>query len=185
MNAVFRNAAIAAAVFGLLTTPALAASPKVEKAAAAPVAAAADGKAGGAVTVNGKTTNLTFAYARSVPGSDKTKNNVELILSDVALDAKALADPFVRVDMAKAGKLHAFEIIVNAEGAPVSTTWRHNGFKGPTPSGLDSGRVHQEGVRRKDRRGRVQERRARRLLRQHLRFRCDLPGGDRPLTAQP
>ena len=40
--------------------------------------------------------------------------------------------------MAKAGKLHAFEITIDAAGTPVSTAWRHDGFKGPMPSGLSS-----------------------------------------------
>ena len=69
---------------------------------------------------------------------DKNTKDVEVILSDVALDAKALGDEFVRAGLAKAGKLHAFEITINAAGVPVSTTWRHDGFKGPTPGGLSS-----------------------------------------------
>ena len=43
--------------------------------------------------------------------------------------------------MAKAGKHHTFEIIINDEGKPISTVWRHDGFKGPTPSGLSSADV--------------------------------------------
>jgi hypothetical protein len=59
-------------------------------------------------------------------------------VSDVPLDAKALSDPFVRGDLADAGKLHAFEITIDATGTPISTVWRDNGFKGPMPSGLSS-----------------------------------------------
>jgi hypothetical protein len=74
-------------------------------------ARAADGKAEGTITVNGKTTKLTHAYARAVPGFfDKTKEDVEVILSDAALDGKALTDQFERIHMADAGKLHAFEM---------------------------------------------------------------------------
>ncbi|HLJ21098.1 MAG TPA: hypothetical protein VKU84_12910, partial [Stellaceae bacterium] len=51
---------------------------------------------------------------------------------------KALTDEFVRAGMAKEGKLHAFEITIDATGKPVSTAWRHDGFKGPMPSGLSS-----------------------------------------------
>ena len=61
-----------------------------------------------------------------------------MIVSDAPLDAKALADEFVRATMAKEAKLHAFEIIIDATGTPISTDWRHDGFKGPTPSGLSS-----------------------------------------------
>src|SRR3954467_8984229 len=96
----------------------------------------ADGTAEGTLTVNGKVTKVAYAYARSVPGFfDKSTMDTEVIVSDVPLDAKALADPFVRGDLAEAGKLHAFEIIIDASGTPISTAWRDNGFKGPTPSG--------------------------------------------------
>jgi hypothetical protein len=107
----------------------------------------ADGKADGTLTVNGKVTKVAFAYAKSVPGFfDKSVNDTLVIVSDVSLDAKALADQFVRSKMADAGKLHAFEITVNAEGRPISTTWRSNGFKGPTPSGLSTADVFTKNV---------------------------------------
>jgi Domain of unknown function (DUF4878) len=106
---------------------------------ASPVAFAADGKAEGTLTVNGKTTKLSYAYARAVKGFfDKTKEDVEIVLSDVPLEGKALEDEFERIHMADAGKLHAFEITIDAEGKPISTSFRHNGFKGPSPSGLSS-----------------------------------------------
>lgn len=99
----------------------------------------ADGKAEGTLTVNGKTTTVAYAYARSVPGFfDKSTNDTQVIVSDVPLDEKAQTDEFVRNDLADAGKLHAFEITIDATGTPISTTWRHNGFTGPTPSGLSS-----------------------------------------------
>jgi hypothetical protein len=102
-------------------------------------AAPADGTAEGTLTVNGKVTKVAFAYARSVPGFvDKNTNDTLVIVSDVPLDAAALADEFVRIGMAKEGKLHAFEITIDASGAPISTAWRHDGFKGPMPSGLSS-----------------------------------------------
>jgi hypothetical protein len=102
----------------------------------------ADGTASGTLTVNGKTTKVAYAYARSVPGFfDKNTNDTRVIVSDVPLDAKALSDGFVRGDLADAGKLHAFEITIDASGTPVSTAWRDNGFKGPMPSGLSSADV--------------------------------------------
>ena len=101
--------------------------------------AAAEGKAEGTLTVNGKTTNVKYAYASAEPGFfDKTKEDVTVIVSDVPLDAKALEDQFERIHMADADKLHAFEITIDAEGKPISTAFRHNGFKGPSPSGLSS-----------------------------------------------
>jgi hypothetical protein len=90
--------------------------------------------------VNGKVTKVAYAYARSVPGFfDKNTQDTQVIVSDVPLDAKALSDEFVRGDLADAGKLHAFEITIDASGTPISTAWRDNGFKGaPAPSGLSS-----------------------------------------------
>ena len=108
-------------------------------AALAPRARAADGKAEGTITVNGKTTRLSYAYARAVKGFfDKTKEDVEVVLSDVPLEGKAREDPFERMHMAEAGKLHAFEITIDAEGKPISTAFRDNGFKKASPSGLSS-----------------------------------------------
>ena len=108
-------------------------------AAVAPPADAADGKAEGTLTVNGKVTKLSYAYARAVKGFfDKTKEDVEVILTDVPLEAKALEDQFERMHMADAGKLHAFEITIDAEGKPISTAFRDSGFKKASPSGLSS-----------------------------------------------
>ena len=99
----------------------------------------ADGTASGTLTVNGKTTKVAYAYARSVPGFfDKNTKDTKVIVSDVPLDAAALSDDFARSGLAEAGKLHAFEIIIDASGTPISTAWRDNGFKGPMPSGLSS-----------------------------------------------
>lgn len=102
-------------------------------------AAAAEGKAEGKLTVNGKTTDVKYAYASAGPGFfDKTKEDVTVIVSDVPLDAKALEDEFERIHMADAGKLHAFEITFGADAKPISTSFRHNGFTKASPSGLSS-----------------------------------------------
>jgi hypothetical protein len=135
MTALTRRAALALAGFALLTTALAATEGRADS-------SLADGKATGTLTVNGKTTNVGFAYARSVPGFfDKSSNDTEVIVSDAPLDAKALADNFARSELAEAGKLHAFEITIDASGKPISTTWRHNGFTGPVPSGLSSADV--------------------------------------------
>jgi hypothetical protein len=127
-----RRAAIAVAALGLLTTSPLVTDGRAD-------AALADGKAEGTLTVNGKTTKVAFAYARSVPGFiDANTKDILVIVSDVPLDANALADDSVRAGLAKDGKLHAFEITIDASGMPVSTAWRHDGFNDPVPSGLSS-----------------------------------------------
>jgi hypothetical protein len=105
----------------------------------APAASAAGGKADGTITVNGKTAKLVHAYAWAEAGFfDKSKEDVHVVLSDVPLPPKALEDQFERIHMAEAGKLHAMEITINADGQPISTSFRDNGFKGPSPSGLSS-----------------------------------------------
>ena len=102
----------------------------------------ADGKAEGTLTVNGKTTKVAYAYARQQPGFfDKNTMDTLVIVSDVPLDAKALADDFARIDLAKQGKLHAFEITIDATGTPISTVWRHEGFGDAMPSGISSSDV--------------------------------------------
>jgi len=135
MTALTRRNALGLAAFALLTTALAATDGRADS-------ALGDGKAAGTLTVNGKITNVAFAYAQSVPGFfDKNTNDTEVIVSDVPLDAKALADNFARADLAGAGKLHAFEITINAAGRPISTGWRHNGFDGPVPTGLSSADV--------------------------------------------
>jgi len=100
---------------------------------------AAEGKADGKITVNGKSTEMKYAYAFAGPGFfDKTKEDVTVIVSDVPLDAKALEDEFERIHMADAGTLHAFEITFDADQKPISTSFRHNGFTKASPSGLSS-----------------------------------------------
>jgi Domain of unknown function (DUF4878) len=101
--------------------------------------AAAEGKAEGKLTVNGKSTDVKYAYASAGPGFfDKTKEDVTVIVSDVPLEGKALEDEFERIHMADAGKLHAFEITFGADAKPISTSFRHNGFTKASPSGLSS-----------------------------------------------
>jgi len=132
-----RRAALVAAAFALVTTG-LTATPSPAQTASA----LADGKADGTLTVNGKATKVAFAYARSVADPfDSAAKDTLVIVSDVAIDAKALGDEFARIQLGDKGKIHAFEITVDATGKPISTVWRHNGFKGPAPSGLSTADV--------------------------------------------
>ena len=131
MNGLTRRTAVRMIVLGLAMTSLVTTDGRADT--------PADSKAEGTLTVNGKTVKVGFAYARMVPGfSDPDTKDIKVIVSDAPLPPEALADEFVRIGMAKEGKLHAFEITINAEGTPVSTAWRHDGFKGPMPSGLSS-----------------------------------------------
>ena len=100
---------------------------------------AGSGSASGTVTVNEKTSKIAFAYAHEVKGFfDPTKPDIEVILSDVALSAKALTSFGERGRLADAGRIHTFEITINRSGKPVSSAFYNNGFGGASPSGLDS-----------------------------------------------
>jgi hypothetical protein len=80
------------------------------------MALAAAGTASGTFTVKGKAWKLTHAYAKAKPhGTDKTKEEIEVILSDVPLDAKVLDDPtpFGLIDLSRADKLHAIRFFIS------------------------------------------------------------------------
>lgn len=125
-------AAVAAVAVGMLASP-------PSPAAAAPKAAETASNASGTITVNGTITKVQYGYAHQVKGFfDPKKNDVEIVLSDAPLSGAALTDSFARKDLSDAGKIHTFEITINSKAIPVSSTFHHGGFKGPTPSGLDS-----------------------------------------------
>jgi hypothetical protein len=87
------------------------------------------GTADGTLTVAGKTTPLTYAYARAGQGFfDKTKEDILVILSDVPLAQAALEDEFARHQMAADGKLHAVEVTLNSEKEPISGGLLHEAF---------------------------------------------------------
>jgi hypothetical protein len=98
--------------------------------------------ASGTVAVNGVTTKIRYGYARQTTGFfDAKKNDVEIVLSDVPLVGASLTDSFERGNLASKGTIHTFEIILNSAGVPVSSSFRHGGFKGPSPSGFDTSDV--------------------------------------------
>lgn len=84
-------------------------------------ASAGDGTARGQLTLNHQTTPLAFAYASAQPGFfDKSKEDLRIVLSDVALPADALKDVFTLIHLARDGKVHAVEVVLNADGQPIS-----------------------------------------------------------------
>ncbi len=148
----------------------------------APRAAAAEGKAEGKLTVNGKTTDVKYAYAWAGPGFfDKTKEDVTVIVSDVPLDAKALEDEFERIHMADAGKLHAFEITFGADAqAHLHVLPSQRIHEGEPERPVQRGRLREEDVRREDRGGALQERETARVLRLDVRVRRGVQGRHHP-----
>jgi hypothetical protein len=80
------------------------------------MAVAAEGTASGTFTVKGKAWKLAHAYAKAKPdGSNKGKEEIEVTLSDVPLDAKVLDDPtpFGLIDLSRADKLHAIRFFIS------------------------------------------------------------------------
>jgi hypothetical protein len=79
------------------------------------------GTATGEVSVNGKTVPLRHAYALSRP-----EGGVFILLTDVPLSAKELADGQERLRLARAGKLHAVMVPVGADKKATGTVFLHN-----------------------------------------------------------
>lgn len=100
------------------------------------MAAAADGKADGTLTVAGKPVKLAYAYASTQPGFfDKKTEDTVVLLTDVPLTGKALDDSFQRSNLAKQGKLHCLEVTINSQKQPISVTIRHPSFRMPQSGG--------------------------------------------------
>ena len=92
-------------------------------------APAAEGTTSGTFTVKGKATKIAYAYAFSIPNPmDKTKQAIRVVLSDVAIEPKVLADPspFGIGDLARAGKLHAIEALISVPDKAVLATQMHD-----------------------------------------------------------
>ena len=96
--------------------------------AAAAIAAspAEEGTAAGTLKVGTATTPLAHAYARAEKGFfDKKKEDIRVILTDVALPESALADEFERHHLAEAGKLHGIEVVIDAQKQPIAGVILH------------------------------------------------------------
>lgn len=96
------------------------------------IVAAAGGTATGTFTVQGKATPMAYAYASAkADASDKSKEEIHVIVSDVALDDKVLTDPtpFGLQDLTKANKLHGIKFIINPEKQVISTSMYDAAFK--------------------------------------------------------
>jgi hypothetical protein len=88
-----------------------------------------EGTASGSLTIAGKTTPLTYAYARAEKGFfDPSKEDIRVILTDVPLSDEELADESARSRLAEAGKLHSVEVVINAEKQPIAGVLRHAAF---------------------------------------------------------
>ena len=95
----------------------------------AAVAVADDSTATGKLTLGGKAAALTHVYALAQPDTfDKTKENVLIVLSDVAVPDDSLWDDFPGLKLAGAGKLHAILVVLNADRSVKSASILHSAF---------------------------------------------------------
>ena len=94
-------------------------------------AAGREGAAAGTFTLNGTTVTLTHAYASAQPGFfDKRTEDVRVLLSDVPLDDATRADVFAIRDLARAGRAHVIEVLIDATGSPIGGTFFSKEFDG-------------------------------------------------------
>jgi hypothetical protein len=76
----------------------------------------------GTLTVNGKTTTLGFVYAVAQPGfSDKSKEDVRIILSETALTDAAVLDSAERTTAIMLGNLKVVQVVLSADRQAIST----------------------------------------------------------------
>lgn len=92
---------------------------------------AAEGdRVSGTLTVDNKTTPLKFVYARKEPDFfDKKKEQMVIVLSDQAISLDDLEDDFGIINPAKAGKVHAIALTINAEKQVTSGQLFHELFE--------------------------------------------------------
>jgi hypothetical protein len=90
---------------------------------------AEEGTASGKLTVGGKTTPLTHAYALARKDTfHPAQERIFIILSDVPVPAETLWDDFPGVKLAGAGQLHAVEVEVSADKSISSSAVVHEAF---------------------------------------------------------
>lgn len=91
--------------------------------AAGPSAAlqAQSAAAAGTLTINGTDQRLTHVYVTTQPGFfDKTRDDIRVVFTTDGVSEKASADTGALVRIARAGEGQAVEVIVSADGEPMS-----------------------------------------------------------------
>jgi hypothetical protein len=85
------------------------------------LALAQPGAASGRIEVNGRTIELRHAYASPQPGVfDPASEDIRVLLTDVALAPEARDKPFQIIRLAREGTLHGVEVVLTAQGEPLS-----------------------------------------------------------------
>jgi hypothetical protein len=83
--------------------------------------AAQDNRASGALTINGGRTPLSFVYASARPGFfEKSKEDIRILLSDVALTSEERDDDFALIRRGRDNTAHIVEVVLDASGSPIA-----------------------------------------------------------------
>jgi hypothetical protein len=99
-------------------------------------AAAAETRVDGQLVVDGKPVRMTNVYAFAQTGFfDEKKQDVVLLFSDVPVPPAAIHDPFARMDLVKAGKLHCVEQTIDESGQVINYKVQHARFGVPEGGG--------------------------------------------------
>ena len=94
-------------------------------------AAGREGTVAGSLTLNGESTPLAHVYASAEPGFfDKKAEDVHVLLSDVPLPDRTRADVFEMIRLARDGKARIVEVVIDAEGKPISGSIFSKQFEG-------------------------------------------------------
>lgn len=96
-----------------------------------PVPPVVEGPASGTLTLNGARFALTHAYASARPGAfDKQSEDTRVLLTDAALSDEAREDVFDLMALARADKVHAVELLIDASGSVISGAFYAKAFEG-------------------------------------------------------
>ena len=96
----------------------------------APVTAQADA-ASGQLRINGTGFTLRHVYVSTQPGFfDRTTEDIRLLFTDVALEEADRRDAFAPARLARTGKLHGVEVIVDPRGEPLTGALFVQAFNG-------------------------------------------------------
>lgn len=96
-----------------------------------PVPPVVEGPASGTLTLDGVRYALTHAYASARPGAfDKQTEDTRVLLADAALSDEAREDVFDLMALARADKVHAVELLIDASGAVISGAFYAKAFEG-------------------------------------------------------
>jgi hypothetical protein len=98
--------------------------------------AAAKDQVRGQLVVDGKAVELTSVYAFATKGFfDEKKQDVVVVMCDAPVPPEALRDPFARMDLVKAGKLHCVEQTIDADKQVINYKVQHDRFGVPEGGG--------------------------------------------------